>query len=515
MMNIFRILTACFALLFLGLMPSSADTPVATETVLGEHHLETPGSWSHQWAAYLLEEGDEYVVQLNGEPLGPYSSVSQKFSLTPDGEHIAFAAEREGNWYIVVDGEERYSSEGLGWGWYSWTLDLEGRMFAPQSQAVIMQFSSNGDQIAFMEQAGDDQWDINLNGEQGTAYPWVSVNLAFVGDRVLYTAGNDNERSLIYGDEVIGPYEGVWIPKISADGEHFAAIAYVSDTYYLIIDGEPMELTGQVGMLEIAPSGKVAYAVQEDNDWTVYFGATALPGAYDDINHLTISPDEHHIAFWAKKGDVWSVETATDSYQGFDGYYYYEVGGINYAISWSPNGEHLAYFARRGDETILLLDGNVISDVNIPGLALQVYVDDEGNQVGVSMTGGVYIDPAAFTECLLVRDDTNCDPVTASLLGESLVQIDRGDANEVYLVAGERREGPYNDVLSSVFVSDDAAHYTYVVSTPAGQQIVLDGQLMELTYDSIYRAQFVTDDVFAHVGIRDGEIYSAHYDLSN
>lgn len=505
------------AVFVVPLSPTQAQTPStsSTETRLASNQPELIGAFSHRWVAYVIEpsEGaDDYYVELNGERLGPYSSVSLRFVFTPDGEHIAFAAEVNAQeWHIVVDGEDRYIHADLGWGRYSFSSSLDGMSFFPDMSAAVLQFSSSGEQIAYLVKQESDQWAIAVNGITGASFANVGINLAFINGVITHKAWiADNQVVLVQGDTTFGPYELLYGPVFSSDQQHFIMVGYDGNVYEIIVDGQASDLPGVLIDYTLGPQQSVAVSYQVGTAVHVSFNGVELPDSYDEVRHLAISPDGQHVAFWTRKGSAWSVVTDTMSYPGFNGYYYYQIGSESYAILWSADSQHLAYFAR---DHKLVLDGEITTPVNIPGMALQVYVDDKGTEVGLDLSQAPQLDRQAFVECLLVRAETGCDPVTSVLIGGSLARIETGQEGS-FVFIGDQREGPYQVVEGSLLTSGDGRHHAYVVNTNQGQQIVLDGQLMELAYESIYRLQFI-EEALVHLGLKAGDLYGVRYSFDD
>jgi hypothetical protein len=413
------------------------------ENRLATYREEELGNFSHSWVAYIIqpEEDDEdqaLYVELNGDRLGPYDDLSPVFEISPDGRHMAFAALYEGNWHIIVDGEDKWSHEGLGWLSYTWTSTLEGESFMPQVGAAMLQFSESGDHLAYLIQDGEG-WAVVVDGESGPAFGDVSASINFVGEEVAYQAwtADGDEPVFVYGSEVLGPYSEMLKAVHAPGGDHFVFSAVRQDHPILVVDGHEQDLSDEVGRYDIGSSGELAYSYRSNGTWIVHFDDRDIPGEYDEIPFLTISPDGKHVAFWGRQGNVWSVVTDTTSYPGFDGWWYYRIGSEDYALMWGPESENLAYFARRDDSPILALNGDVLPSVEMPGLALSYYADDQGNTVGLALTGGPQLDRRAFVQCLAQGEDSGCDPIESGLVGGELAY-----AEASHMVIGSEREGP-------------------------------------------------------------------------
>ena len=495
--------------------PGQSTPAPASETLLGKFIPDGEGGFTHRWLAYIIrpQEGaaDQNVyVELNGQRLGPYSNLGRRFALSPDGEHIAIAVEKDGKWWVILDGEEKWALEGFGWAWYAWTADLEGKIFVPQTKAPVMTFSEDGKQLAYMVGTESSGWAIHVNGKPGPAFQTIYVDLKFVGDQATYQAQSAEGEVFVFGERTFGPYDTLYRTQYSSTGEHFAFYAEKGGCSQLVVDGDEKSPSGKITGLQLGPSGEIAYSVKTDGQTSVALNGQTLPGTYDEVTQLTLSPDGKHLAFWARSGSTWSLVTDTNKLPGFDGYYYFEVGGEIYAILWDRSATSLAYFAKDGDRTILALNGKEKAMPDWPGLATNVYVDDRGNMVGTSLMGGPNIDREAYVECLLQSDNSGCDPLTVTLARGELAYVEKGEG-KAYMVIGEKREGPYKEIVSGLLVPEDRRHYAYLVRTEQGYGAVLDGKLMERVYDAVYRPSFVGTGGFAHLGRKGDQVFSAYY----
>ena len=119
----------------------------------------------------------------------------------------------------------------------------------------------------------------------------------------------------------------------------------------------------------------------------------------------------------------WSLVAGDQTLAGFNGYFYYDCGGSRFSVMWSPDSEHIAYYARDGYNGIFVLDGQKLeSPFRPPGLALQVIVDDQGQTVGSGMMSGPHTDPKALVQAVLLWSKLKCDPFSASLFGPALLR---------------------------------------------------------------------------------------------
>lgn len=498
--------------------PAEAQEPGHRETPLAAYQKDANGGFSQRWVAYIIEPKEEdkdksYSVELNGRRLGPYSGLSRRFEVSPDGEHIAFAAEKRGRWSVVLDGEERWTHKSLLWPWQSWTPTLEGNSFVPQTQAALLLFSPSGDQLAYPAELDDGRVAVFVNGRPGPAFTSIGTQITFVGGKVNYTAWTDEGIVKVHGDTVLGPYAESRETMISGDGGHFVFYAKDKGKHLLAVDGRVRELPGEVTLYEIGPGGEVAYSYRSGEAMKVHFAGRDLPGEYDEVVKLAISPDGKHLAFFGRVKEKWSFVTDTKTYPGFDGYFYYVSGGEEYSVMWGPESKSVAYFARDAKKRVLAIDGERQPFAGLPGVALQVFVDGDGTVVGENLMQGPRLDRQGFVQSFLSRGQTDCDPLSAVLVGGRMTCIQSSEKGST-MVIGERREGPYEKIRSVLLASGGNKHYAYVVSNGKGEQVVIDGRVMPPVYEAIYRPFFSGESEFAHLGVKEGKVFRVSYSLS-
>jgi hypothetical protein len=519
--NLVNLLAMFLIVVLIGSMAAVALASTAlepSETLLGDYRDGVHGGFSYRWLAYIINpekdaEDQSLYIELNGQRLGPYSNLSSMFQMSADGEHIAFAAYKDGMWHIIVDGQDTYEHQSLAWRSWSWNTGLKNDIWVSQTNAVKLQFSPNGDRLAYQAYINDSDTVIFLNGIAGPVFNSIDDEIRFVDRKITYIAWDSEDKpSLVYGDNVLGPYDEIGYVKYSSDGKHFVYVAKKQGDTYLVIDGQEQYAAGATYACEIGPSGEVVYLEKSGGKYRVNFSGRELPGEYDKITELTISPDGKHLAFWAKTAGKWSVITDSANYPGFDSYYYYEIGGENYSIMWDSESMNIAYFAKEGEDVVFSLNGQQQPDIDFVGSAIAWtnYVDADGNNVGQELLWGSAPDKQAIVEYLMQPERFKCDPAKITKVQGKFAYIETG-ATESFAVIGTEREGPFASIKSNLLVPEDHQHYAYVIETELGQQMIVDGKPMEWIYDEITGVQFVSDKGIAYMGVRDGKVYGVFY----
>jgi len=218
-------------------------------------------------------------------------------AFSPDSRQVAYGAERNGTWFLVVDGVEQS---------------------APREDCDLITnpaFSPDGARIAYLMRSKDAKWRVVLGDSVGKEYDGIGGgSLRFSPDgRLAYAAKRDNKWFILL--------EG-------AEGEHY--------------DG--------VKSLTWSSNGRLAFVAKNGEDWIAVLDGVKGK-AYKEIRDLTFSPDGKRAAYAAKRGDVWVAVV-----DGVEGKEYREKV---WAIVFSPDGKRVAYAAsnsRVGDH-FAVLDG--------------------------------------------------------------------------------------------------------------------------------------------------------------
>jgi len=339
-----------------------------SETPLGAYHKDTAGGFSQYWCAYEIEaksekEGKRFL-EINGQRHGPYRYVSDLFATSSDQQHLACIVQKaDGKYYIIVDGVEKWSYPGLGFAEFSLHPSLEGNIAAPQMSAPLLSYSPDN-HLIWITAIGDNEA-LCCDGKPGPQYYYIPRKIQYINHTMIYKAylsrekGNDSCK-IIVGDTVFGPYSKSWEITVSSSSEHYCFMAQKSNSRIMVIDGREITVPETTTDYALGTNGELAYVFQQQEKYQISFMGNILPNACEKIYDPVISPDGKHIAFWGRKGNKWSVVTERSTYPGYDGYAIIQLEGINYRLFWGKDSDHLAYFARKGKDFILALDGNKV-----------------------------------------------------------------------------------------------------------------------------------------------------------
>ncbi|MDQ6624214.1 MAG: hypothetical protein M3Y86_12130 [Verrucomicrobiota bacterium] len=275
-------------------------------------------------------------------------------------------------------------------------------------------------------------------------------------------------RQVVYHDGKPGPEfdeiahfgAGSASPAIvmTRDGSHIAYLGRRGRNRLLYVDGKevPVSLGGSpnsfylnTGCFVFSPSGKhFAYFTQgEDRLWRVLVDDKEGPAYSEILSTIIFSEAGEHFAYLARLGQG-QVTVVLDGNPGPT------VEAVE-RIQFSPDGKHLAYWARPKNNSVVVLDGELSAAYE--DIAMDSLRFSASNRLGY-----------------LARKKQEGREVNAA----------------VAVIDGKESE-PYNRVEQLQF-SPDGARVGFVAFTPDGQTAVVDGKAGRF-YDSIYSLEFSPD----------------------
>ncbi len=209
--------------------------------------------------------------------------------------------------------------------------------------------------------------ELDVSRYERNAFPLISPD----GNRIAYIRGLADYQEAVVVDGREGPPWRRRHPKMlpsfdnlmfSADSRHFGYVWYkrAQNTIVIVIDGREHELgEGLGGRLRalVSNGGRFAAAAtatvpvpdqpRQVRHVLVVDGRVGPP--YDQIDHVAFSPDGQHVAYVARKGGRYVL--VLDGREG------QEYPGISHLV-FSPDGARYAYGARVGRASfVMVVDG--------------------------------------------------------------------------------------------------------------------------------------------------------------
>jgi len=162
---------------------------------------------------------------------------------------LCYPAERDGKWFVVVDGQE-------------------GEPFEKVSSLTL---SPDGKHVAYAGRVGD-QWTVVLDGRRVGAHMAVSsLALSRDGNRLAYAAQAGDDWKMVIDGKAQAAYKDLGPPVFSPDGTRVAYRAKTGDGWVVVVDGKAQQPCKDLRDPAFSPDGStVAYAASRGGDrWAV------------------------------------------------------------------------------------------------------------------------------------------------------------------------------------------------------------------------------------------------------
>lgn len=380
----------------------SAPQLKLSETVIGQlapgSKLEMARS-SADHIAWAEKKGGSFVVRLDGTQVGGVYDGVEFLRFSADGQHLAFTAKRNSTWVLVIDGQERskpygrltapalsangasyavsacvgkqcrlvvngeeneptfedisapsFTVDGEHHGYFGkrgkvWILQLDGKAHGPEMDDFAgWRAWPDGRRVAVAALIKGD-WTWVVDGMPGPGFDVIS-DVAFSPDFQHYAYGGtkaspglakDKTRGAMVEDgKVIGAYEG--------RGFGLGLLGALGGSPSNITTGVRLDLIPDfhgVSTPQYAPDGRLVYVARRaDNNVTVIIGGTPGPTFEDVVSPVGISKDGGHVAYVAKRGDLFVEVRDHQPGASFPGKRHESHVGL---LVISPGGDHVAF----------------------------------------------------------------------------------------------------------------------------------------------------------------------------
>jgi hypothetical protein len=282
-----------------------------------------------------VRKGDHAIVVDQGKEGTPYGGIGS-LEFSPDNKHVAYAARRDKDWFVVLDGQEIGPFEGI-------------------SHGSIM-FSPGGGRLAFVA-VKDGRTAVVLDGvPQGWHSAVCMPAFSPDGSRFAYGAAVDGRWRVIAGPDT-GPGCAAIVNDIvfSPDSRRLAYGAQLDSGFALVVDGlagARLEDLGDDTTIVFSPDSRRVANFYRRNDTTGLM-VDGEPAGIDPFVQLApvFSPDSRRLAYLAKSGPLGGVvvDGVEDTFR--------VNGVVPHTLVFSPDSRHYAYACWRNADWFVVLDG--------------------------------------------------------------------------------------------------------------------------------------------------------------
>jgi hypothetical protein len=400
----------------------------------------------HAWAR---EVHDGWGVELDGKLQGTHEKISpfkpgsssealvffpgfQPIVFSGDGQHLAYSAHDDGQWFMVHDGRKGKPYENIGGprlshdgtrlvyaaekddGWCVVTDGVEGKTYGMVGPPAI---SPDGRHVAYVARVGDKEL-VVVDGTEGKPYDRISIFPKLMSrllnpkmvlawarfspdGRVAYPAKNGKSWYMVVDTQEIGPFDNVHDPAFSPDGKRCAFPAEKKDgKWSIVVDGQPQgsfdETSEQtfssdetIRPVVFSPDGaRYAGAVKVSGKWYLYTDGVLGGQAYDGVKWPVFSPDSKRLAFVAKKANQLMAVV--------DGVAQMPANLEVDDLVFSPDSSHVAYWLGHSAGSWMVV---------VDGVPAATFAGDRASRVVFDDDAHLHYKAVLKKQLLLVREE--------------------------------------------------------------------------------------------------------------
>jgi len=247
------------------------DAPPARFDAVGRDAVVVSDDGGH--VAYAARRDGRWFVVTAARTDGPFDGIAD-LTMTSDGAHVAFAAQRKDRWLAVVDG-------------------AEGRAFA---RIRAGSFRLANGHHAYIAVDGACSFAV-VDGEASPCWPRITAaDVTDDGAAIAVVRDGDTER-FIAGTAQSGPYEAIgdW----ALEGGRTAFTAKRAGTWRAVIDGQESEPCQHIGRPHFGDAARrVAYTC----DHAVVVDEEKGP-TWAEVRSLTLAREGPAFAYVARDAD--------------------------------------------------------------------------------------------------------------------------------------------------------------------------------------------------------------------
>lgn len=372
---------------------------------------------------------------------------------------------------------------------------------APEEATVI------GESVELCAEAGtvvftytqEGRFTICMNESCGPPVEQVGRDTPVVSPNSRHWAAivqKDGAARVMMDGQVSRGYDMVHELLFSPDSTKLAYVAEDGEEFFVFVnqDRHPSfaAMDAQEGLVFSGDSKHLAYvAMTGQDDWAVVKNGKPGPD-YDEIRHVTFSPDSSRLAYAARKDDRWHlVEKGGEENKGPA---YDEIR----RVAFSPDSEQLAAIAMSDNAAFVIKDGEQSEAYDF--ITGELVFSRDSERLAYSVLDG--------QQMRMVVDD---EPGPAyDEIGAYLFSPDGGELAYMANDGGQGRivhagdEHPAYESVGLPVFSPDGTHLAYTAYQDEQWFIIKDGEKTGPEFDNIQDPVFCPDgERMAHVALMD------------
>jgi len=304
--------------------------------------------------AYYAERDGRFFVGVDGEEQGPYDGITRSVppTFSASGRHVAYGVYIGDRPAVVLDGVPQGS----------WRVAPVPPVFSPDETRFAFvaenQELRKGDSLA-----GYRQW-IVVDGVEQPAVDGISVTpggIQFTVDgRLVYGAIEAGQLRWVLDGVAGPPMLDAQVPTFSPDGRRFAYAEKLDRGTAMVVDGQRGPTFEAAGVPVFSPdSRRLAYlAVPARRQCVAVIDGVKGPVHHDAWGTIAFSPDSQRTAYLALEGGsgllgrfrttgraVVDLVESTEAWDGFSS-----------DPHFSPDSRHVAFSATRRKRQVVVVD---------------------------------------------------------------------------------------------------------------------------------------------------------------
>jgi len=263
--------------------------------------------------AYSGRRGQEWSLWVNGKDRGRYARV-ESFVFAPRGPRFA-AGVQDGDGARMVD-----------------EAGKKGKIYASLDWPV---FSPDGQVVAFGAQE-ETSWFMVVGDKAGAGFERVGRPVFRPdGKEVAYTAERAGVPLLVRGEQIVEGYERASWPVYSPDGKQFAFVARKGGRSFVVLNGVEQTKADETEWPVFSPDGKVlAYRVRYETTWSLVVNGER-EARFSWVGRPMFSSSGHVLAFPAKVDQKWVVVLEKQVSPAFDWVGHLRIDADGHALGFA------------------------------------------------------------------------------------------------------------------------------------------------------------------------------------